>query len=650
MPNIRCHHCKSNHVEVISSSNGIYKCKSCRSVISESSEEVKIQFEIALNLRENYEFDKARDTYLKILNSTDNDRVKADAYYGLILANFGIIEIIGFSSKIATPTFCKYDNFKSSIKDSEYYQKLIELKIDDSVRNFYIEKIDKLEENYQELKKDMVSIPIYDAFICVKVSNATEEHPEYPGYTKDSKRGAEIYESLSKLKIDNKPLKIFYSEITLKGIENDSKIYSALTKSKCFILISSSIEYINSTWVKSEWKRWYNLINCTKIGYNKKDDNSIFALLLEGINKTDLPTEIAHTQTYVSDLKLVEDVKCYLLEKSQKFNDSDEDNPTKVIIDKYNIDPLLRKMFSYLKNGDWNAASQSIKKVLDTDPECSMGYLGKLMYELKLTDVEMLCEARIPQLTTRESFNLACKYASIDELKKLKEYEYNNAYSHGLYLMKNAKNEKDLEAASAWFELYPSFKDCKKKRKACLRKAKRIIKEKRKLERETEKKRKACLRQPKHIIKARKKLESKLDKIRKGISENVAFLFISILIVIIVAVDCYACHVLIKYCSATWGKWLLWPVLISLVPSVLTSYLVSRFNFKEWQFTTIKWIKIIGGCMRGSIIATSFTYWWGNVQSAIVRLLLMLIICLINCICYIISAGVDEIIYENHYS
>ena len=318
-----CEHCKS--IRLVKKGHFLYLCKCC---LKEWDIPTDIENKLmrVKEYRQNDKFEEAESLCHDILNNKNNSpEIIAKTYFQLILASFGIVYVTGFASNTPTATFNKYNDLKDSIKNSGYYKKLLEQDIDDEDKQNYIKRLNDLEEQYQNLKKDMETTPFYDAFICVKVSCATENNPEYPGKTDDFYRALGIYEALSKCEIDNKPLNVFLSEMTLKGSNNDPKIYSALTKSKCFILISSKIEYINSAWVKSEWKRWYKLID-TK----RRDDESIFVLLSDSINTNDLPHKIVETQHCKSDLKLVNDVKKYLQvqydNQNSKYQNQEEIN------------------------------------------------------------------------------------------------------------------------------------------------------------------------------------------------------------------------------------------------------------------------------------------------------------------------------------
>lgn len=44
-----------------------------------------------------------------------------------------------------------------------------------------------------------------------------------------------------------------------------------------------------------------------------------------------------------------------------------------------NVSPLLRRVFLFLEDKNWQEADEYCEKVLDLDPENAMAYVGKLM-------------------------------------------------------------------------------------------------------------------------------------------------------------------------------------------------------------------------------------------------------------------------------
>ena len=147
----------------------------------------------------------------------------------------------------------------------------------------------------------------------------------------------------------------------------------------------------------------------------------------------------------------------------------DENKNTSTVVSE--IEPLLKRMFLFLEEKNWTSAAKYAEMVLDKDPECFRAYLGKIMVDFKLTKEILLGEASTPQISINQNFKNACKFASTEELKKMKDYEYRNAYAHGKDVMGKAVTEKNFKDASTWFALYPDYKDSRKLFDECIEKA-----------------------------------------------------------------------------------------------------------------------------------------------------------------------------------
>ena len=49
-----------------------------------------------------------------------------------------------------------------------------------------------------------------------------------------------------------------------------------------------------------------------------------------------------------------------------------------------NTEPLLKRVFMFLEDGDWKSADEYCERVLDMDPENPMAYLGKLLAQMRV--------------------------------------------------------------------------------------------------------------------------------------------------------------------------------------------------------------------------------------------------------------------------
>jgi len=246
-----------------------------------------------------YRFDDARDTFETVLME---DAENISALWGVLLARFGVVFIKGFYKNVVEPIYCfqNYDRMRNRYVQSEReYIKLMQLlENDNELRYDYESKAKKIDDAIDDFKKYKEETD-RDVFICVKISAATHNNPELKGNTEDYGFAMKLYEDL-----EERGVNAFFSYVTLKNdVDSDEKIWRNLVKSKKMLLIASSEEYLESPWVKSEWKRWLFL----------KREKELYIYVLNRANETPydiLPNEFSNNQIYTSDTykKLLKDI------------------------------------------------------------------------------------------------------------------------------------------------------------------------------------------------------------------------------------------------------------------------------------------------------------------------------------------------------
>ena len=250
------------------------------------------------NLR-NYEFQKARYAFTDVLRDYPKS---IDARWGLLLAKYGVVFIKGFFDGVVEPIYCfpEYDELgNKTFRGEPEYGEILELtENDDELTDFYEKKSRKIDtaiRKFRECKNEIER----DVFICVKISAATERNPEAQGRTEDYAFAQKVYNDLRA-----KGLNVFFSFVTLHNeVQSDHEIWLNLVKSKKMLLIGSREEYIESSWVKSEWKRWFFL--------ERHDEMYICSMRHDYENpKSILPHELRTTQIYTLDTydKLIADI------------------------------------------------------------------------------------------------------------------------------------------------------------------------------------------------------------------------------------------------------------------------------------------------------------------------------------------------------
>ena len=288
-----------------------FVCKSCGVWFRyESNEEKRGCADGYKHLRK-YQFEDACEEFESVICNYPGS---IDARWGLLLARFGVVFIKGFFDNVTEPIYCfpEYDELEEGIfrKQREYGEMLDMLdkmaqngssesaKKALELRYFYEKKakeIDRAIKKFSDCKRNTDR----EVFICVKISAATEKNPQLPGETEDCQVAKKLYTELEKRGVST-----FFSYRTLKNeVNSDDLIWLNLVKSKKMILIGSERDYLESAWVKSEWKRWKFL--------ERLED--LYVLVLKHNHeypKEVLPHELRKSQIYTLDTynKLLADI------------------------------------------------------------------------------------------------------------------------------------------------------------------------------------------------------------------------------------------------------------------------------------------------------------------------------------------------------
>lgn len=320
-------------------------------------------------LRQQCEFDRAAEIYEKVASRVDND---AEIYWSMVLCRYGIEYVDDPVTNKKVPT-CHRTQYESVLKDADYLQAL---KYADGVQKSLYEKeaayIDNILKKTLEISNKEKP---FDVFICYK------ENDEGGQRTPDSVLAQEIYYQLT-----DEGFKVFFSRITLEdklGTAYEPYIFAALNSAKVMVVVGTRPEYINSVWVKNEWSRFIKLM--------QKDKNKTIIPAYRDMDPYDLPDELSMFQAQdMSKLGFMQD----LVRGIKKIINSGSGAVQKDISENayaenlktvtYSIEPLLKRTFMFLEDGEWERADDFCEKILNMDPECGEAYLGKLMAKLKI--------------------------------------------------------------------------------------------------------------------------------------------------------------------------------------------------------------------------------------------------------------------------
>lgn len=474
-------------------------------------------FDRANHFRRNNDFDKAMGIYEQILNEDTED---AESYWSIVLCRYGIEYVEDPSSRKRVPTVNRAqftsvfddEDYKSAIKYADSYQKNI-YEAEAAVIN--------------EIQKGILAISQkeepFDVFICYKETDNNGRR------TQDSVLATELYHELTK-----EVFKVFFARITLEdklGVAYEPYIFAALHSAKVMVALGTKPEHFNAVWVKNEWSRYLSLI--------KNGANKILIPAYRDMDPYDLPEEFSHLQAQdMSKLGFMQD----LVRGIKKLVSADTSSGVKetvvvqsAVSGNTNIEPLLKRAFMFLEDGDFVRADEFCEQVLNVDPENDKAYLGKLMAELRVKTQDRLADCAEP-FDTKNNYKKIVRFADENLKNTLSGYldaindRNKNAEIEKVYQSaKSISNDNlnslfDQENAISLFESVIDWKDAKEQIEICKKRIEKIKaeQEKQRLEREKqaelerlENERKA--EQDKILAEERRKRNNKIGVIAFGV-------------------------------------------------------------------------------------------------------------------------------------
>lgn len=411
----------------------------------------------------NNEYDKAAGIYEQLLIDDPTD---SEIYWSLILCQYGIQYVEDPTTRKRVPTVNRTqfssvvsnENYKSAIKHANTHQKII---FEEEAK-----KIDSIQASILEISRKEDP---YDIFICYK-ENDFDNHR-----THDSVIAHDLYTDLTK-----EGYKVFFSRITLEdklGHAYEPYIFSALNSAKVMLVIGTKPEFFNAPWVKNEWSRYLIHIK------NGEDKTLIPAY--QNMSPYDLPEEFSHLQGQdMSKIGFKQDLirginKIIKVPTEQSSTTIIKETIINQIQGDKNLvtnDSLLERAFMFLEDGQWTSADNYCDKVLDANPKCSRAYMGKLLASLHIKSEKDLPKCT-SQICNNPLYVKACKFATKEELERIGDYDKQIVYNIGTSKLNSAKDEKSFKNAATWFQVYPSYKDCKKLYQDCMDRAETARKE-----------------------------------------------------------------------------------------------------------------------------------------------------------------------------
>ena len=439
-------------------------CDSCgsRQTLPKLDDDKKANlYDRANHFRRNNDYDKAMGIYEQILNEDGSD---AEAYWSLVLCRYGIEYVEDPATHKRVPTVNRAQ-FTSIFDDEDYKSALAHA--DMTQKMIYEEEAAAI----NEIQKGILAISQkeepFDVFICYKETDNDGRR------TQDSVLANDLYHQLTQ-----EGFKVFFSRITLEdklGTAYEPYIFAALNSAKVMVVLGTKPEYFNAVWVKNEWSRYLALI--------RNGAKKMLIPAYRDMDPYDLPEEFSHLQAQdMSKLGFMQD----LIRGIKKIVGTDEPKQTvkeTVVVSSgnANTEPLLKRAFMFLEDGNWQEADEYCERVLDIDPECAEAYLGKLLAERRVNSQENL-KNTLSSLAGSNNFVKAVRYGNEQLVNTLNGYEkfildrnekarLELAYKTASELLESADTQSKCEKAAEKFDECIDYKDSAEKKAECLEKA-----------------------------------------------------------------------------------------------------------------------------------------------------------------------------------
>ncbi len=401
----------------------------------------------------NDEFDKAMGIYEQILSE---DRTDAEAYWSIVLCRYGVEYVEDPSTHKRMPTVNRTqfasifsdEDYKSALEYADGYQK--------SVYEEQAKIIDKIQKDILAISQQEEP---FDVFICYKETDNGGRR------TPDSVLANELYHELTE-----EGFKVFFSRITLEdkiGTAYEPYIFSALNSAKVMVVLGTRPEYFQAAWVKNEWSRYLALI--------RNGEKKMLIPAYRDMDPYDLPEEFSHLQAQdMSKLGFMQDLVRgikKIAEPGEEERPRAEEKGKEIKSSKKSqeIEPLLKRVFLFLEDGDFESADEYCERVLDMDPECGEAYLGKLMVELEAEKQEDIVDYGIT-FDDSSNYEKILRFGNAKLIATVKAYNEqiirNNelerqkeVYDTAISIMREANTQKKFEEAAVAFESISTYED-----------------------------------------------------------------------------------------------------------------------------------------------------------------------------------------------
>ena len=432
---LRCKMCGGT-MEILEGTT-VAQCEYCgtKQTVPRLNDERKANlYDRANHFRRNNEYDKAMSIYERIL---DEDSSDAEAYWSLVLCRYGVeyVEDPATGKRVPTVNRTQFNSifndadYKATLEHADAYQK--------ELYEAEAKQIDDIQKGILEISSKEEP---FDVFICYKETDTDGRR------TRDSVLATDLYHQLTQ-----EGFKVFFSRITLEdklGAEYEPYIFAALNSAKVMVVLGTKPEYFNAVWVKNEWSRYLALI--------KNGAKKTLIPAYRDMDPYDLPEEFSHLQAQdMSKLGFMQD----LIRGIKKIVESTGENDNKKSATSntsINLESLMKRVYMFLEDGDWESADRYCERILDQDPENPQAYLGKLLAEFRVSNIETLAKTA-QSISESSNYKRIMRHAD-DELKQ-KIYSANDAINRNIADLKEYQRKEKIYQEAMKRKQYGHYED-----------------------------------------------------------------------------------------------------------------------------------------------------------------------------------------------
>lgn len=338
-------------------------CGSTQTLPSSQDEHLKGLFVRANGLRLKNAFDKAASLYEDILRE---DSTQAEAYWGLLLCEYGIEYVVDPETERRVPT-CHRLSY-TPISESENYAEAMRY-ADGRTKVVYQQNAETLEALRKAVAAKAKQAQPVDVFICYKES---EEGDLSRRRTLDSELAGSLYDDLTEA-----GFKVFFARESLKeysGEEYEPYIFAALHSAKVMLVVATSRAHIDATWVKNEWSRYLTLMAADPKTKRR------FVPCIKNMEPEDLPDRFVRYECANLGEPGAQDDLVRSLKKFLRAQPEQQAMPqTMTTATATTVELLMKRAENELRFGNWEKASSLYDQVINVQPESAEAYLGLIL-------------------------------------------------------------------------------------------------------------------------------------------------------------------------------------------------------------------------------------------------------------------------------